>query len=50
MEPGTDPIDAVDDDTPSIDLPERARAIRAGLLGLGLGVILAILGRDRPRG
>jgi len=49
MEPGTDPIDAVDD-TLSIDLPERARAIRAGLLGLGLGVILAILGRDRPRG
>jgi hypothetical protein len=48
MEPGTDPIDAVD--TLSIDLPERARAIRAGLLGLGLGVILAIVGRDRHRG
>lgn len=47
MEPETDPFADQRAEIPTGDPTERERAIRAALLGIALGVILALLARGR---
>jgi len=50
MEPEADPADVFEEGAASGEPTERERAVRAALLGLALGAVLAVLGRGRRAG